>query len=95
MFTEDPDFGEAQIAFEASTFFFPCASDLVAIIQRESAYYDHCAGSHLRHGAEASSQHVDLASYLRRSSKPEHENLRQLEKILPSFPSGDIRRSTE
>ncbi|HKQ74103.1 MAG TPA: hypothetical protein VJ810_10420 [Blastocatellia bacterium] len=34
---------------------------------------------------EASDQHVDLATYLRRSSKPEHEKLRQLEKILPSF----------
>ncbi len=40
---------------------------------------------------EASSQHVDLASYLRRSSRPEHENIRQLEKILPSF---SIRRYT-
>ena len=40
---------------------------------------------------EASDQHVDLATYLRRSSKPEHENLRQLEKILPSF---SIRRYT-
>ena len=40
---------------------------------------------------EASSQHVDLATYLRRSFKPEHENLRELEKILPSF---SIRRYT-
>jgi hypothetical protein len=40
---------------------------------------------------EASSQHVDLASYLRRSSRPEHENVRQLEKILPAF---SIRRYT-
>jgi len=40
---------------------------------------------------EASNQHVDLATYLRRSSKPEHENLRQLEKILPAF---SIRRYT-
>ena len=40
---------------------------------------------------EASSQHVDLATYLRRSARPEHENLRQLEKILPSF---SIRRYT-
>jgi len=36
---------------------------------------------------EASDQHVDLATYLRRSSRPEHENLRQLNKILPSFSS--------
>jgi len=34
---------------------------------------------------EASDQHVDLATYLRRSQSPEHENLRQLEKILPAF----------
>lgn len=40
---------------------------------------------------EASDQHVDLATYLRQSSKPEHENLRQLEKILPAF---SIRRYT-
>jgi hypothetical protein len=40
---------------------------------------------------EATNQHVDLATYLRRSSKPEHENLRQLEKILPAF---SIRRYT-
>jgi hypothetical protein len=40
---------------------------------------------------EASDRHVDLATYLRRSSKPEHENLRQLEKILPAF---SIRRYT-
>jgi hypothetical protein len=40
---------------------------------------------------EASNRHVDLATYLRRSSKPEHENLRQLEKILPGF---SIRRYT-
>ena len=40
---------------------------------------------------EASNQHVDLATYLRRSSSPEHENLRQLEKILPAF---SIRRYT-
>jgi hypothetical protein len=40
---------------------------------------------------EASNQHIDLATYLRRASKPEHENLRQLEKILPSF---SIRRYT-
>jgi hypothetical protein len=40
---------------------------------------------------EASNQHVDLASYLRRSARPEHENIRQLEKILPSF---SIRRYT-
>jgi hypothetical protein len=40
---------------------------------------------------EASTQHVDLASYLRRSAGPEHENIRQLEKILPSF---SIRRYT-
>jgi hypothetical protein len=40
---------------------------------------------------EASDQHVDLATYLRRSPGPEHENLRQLEKILPAF---SIRRYT-
>jgi hypothetical protein len=40
---------------------------------------------------EASDRHIDLATYLRRASKPEHENLRQLEKILPSF---SIRRYT-
>ena len=40
---------------------------------------------------EASDQHVDLATYLRRSPRPEHENLRQLEKILPAF---SVRRYT-
>jgi hypothetical protein len=40
---------------------------------------------------EASNQHVDLATYLRRSYRPEHENLRQLEKILPAF---SVRRYT-
>ncbi len=40
---------------------------------------------------EAASQHVDLATYLRRSPRPEHENLQQLEKILPAF---SIRRYT-
>jgi hypothetical protein len=40
---------------------------------------------------EASNRHVDLATYLRRSPRPEHENIRQLEKILPSF---SIRRYT-
>ena len=40
---------------------------------------------------EASDQHVDLATYLRRSPKPQHENLRQLEKILPAF---SVRRYT-
>ena len=40
---------------------------------------------------EASDQHLDLATYIGRSSKPEHENLRQLEKILPSF---SVRRYT-
>jgi hypothetical protein len=34
---------------------------------------------------------VDLATYLRRSPGPEHENLRQLEKILPAF---SVRRYT-
>jgi hypothetical protein len=40
---------------------------------------------------EASKQHVDLATYLQHSPKPEDENLRQLEKILRSF---SIRRYT-
>jgi hypothetical protein len=40
---------------------------------------------------EASDQHIDLATYLRRSPPPEHENLRRLEQILPSF---SIRRYT-
>jgi hypothetical protein len=40
---------------------------------------------------EASDRHVDLATYLRRSPGPEHENLRQLEKILPAF---SVRRYT-
>jgi hypothetical protein len=40
---------------------------------------------------EASNQHVDLATYLRRSPRPEQESLRQLEKILPAF---SIRRYT-
>jgi hypothetical protein len=40
---------------------------------------------------EASDQHIDLASYLRRSSPPGHENLSRLEQILPSF---SIRRYT-
>ena len=40
---------------------------------------------------EASDQHIDLATYLRRAPRPEHENLRQLEKILRGF---SIRRYT-
>jgi hypothetical protein len=40
---------------------------------------------------EASDQHVDLATYLRRTSRLDHENIRQLEKILPAF---SIRRYT-
>jgi len=40
---------------------------------------------------EASNQHIDLATYLRHSPKPAHENLRQLEEILRSF---SIRRYT-
>ena len=40
---------------------------------------------------EASGQRIDLATYLRRASKPDHQDLRQLERILPSF---SIRRYT-
>lgn len=40
---------------------------------------------------EASDQHIDLATYLRRSSQTDNPNLRELEKILPRFP---IRRYT-
>jgi hypothetical protein len=40
---------------------------------------------------EASGQRIDLATYLRRGSKPDHQDLRQLERILPSF---SLRRYT-
>ncbi|HEY6333104.1 MAG TPA: hypothetical protein VI756_27520, partial [Blastocatellia bacterium] len=40
---------------------------------------------------EASHRHLDLADYLRRSSEPDDENVRQLEKILRAF---SIRRYT-
>jgi len=40
---------------------------------------------------EASGQHIDLATYLRRASKPDHQDLRELERILPSF---SLRRYT-
>jgi hypothetical protein len=40
---------------------------------------------------EVSDRHIDLATYLRRTAMPEHENLRQLEKIMPGF---SIRRYT-
>jgi hypothetical protein len=40
---------------------------------------------------EVSKHHVDLATYLRRSPKPDHETLRQMEKTLRGF---SIRRYT-
>jgi hypothetical protein len=40
---------------------------------------------------EVSKQHVDLATYLRRSTRPDHENLRQMEKNMRGF---SIRRYT-
>ena len=40
---------------------------------------------------EASGQRIDLATYLRRASKPDHQDLRELERILPSF---SVRRYT-
>ena len=40
---------------------------------------------------EASDQHIDLATYLRRSSQTDNSNLRELERILPRF---SIRRYT-